>query len=232
MITKPGEDWLTVEFHCHTRYSRDSSNRVEALIHEARVRGIDRLAITDHNTITGALKAKALAPDLIIVGEEILTQQGELLAYFLTEEIPARLSADETIARLRAQNAFIAVPHPFDRHRHGWKVDDLLHILPQMDAIEVFNARSFRRALNGKALFFAREQGISAIAGSDAHSLVELGFARTLLPPFADADGLLDAVSHSVIHARRLSGWAHLKANMGVALGRLAANFGKTEESA
>ena len=68
------EGWITVEFHCHTDYSRDSSNRIPALIAAARARGIDKLAITDHNTIAGALVAKELAPDLIIVGEEILTR--------------------------------------------------------------------------------------------------------------------------------------------------------------
>jgi len=225
-------DWLTVEFHCHTIHSRDSSNRIPDLIAAARARGIDRLAITDHNTIAGALEAQALAPDLIIVGEEILTHQGELLAYFLTEEVPARLSADATLERLRAQNAFIAVPHPFDRHRHGWALPDLLRILPQVDAIEVFNSRSFRHALNDKALAFARDQGMPAIAGSDAHGLLELGFARTLLPPFADADGLRRVVGQSVIQARRLSGWAHIKANLAVGLGRKIEKTGKSGQSA
>lgn len=225
-------DWLTVEFHCHTIHSRDSSNRIPALIAAARARGIDRLAITDHNTIAGAIEAKALAPDLIIVGEEILTRQGELLAYFLTEEIPARLSAEETLARLRAQNAFIAIPHPFDRHRHGWALPDLLRILPQVDAVEVFNARSFRRALNDTALAFTRAQGLPAIAGSDAHGLVELGFARTLLPPFTDADSLRRVVGQSIIHASRLSGWAHVKANLAVGLGRIKERMGKSGQSA
>ncbi len=212
---------ITVEFHCHTLFSRDSSNRIPDLIAAARARGIDKLAITDHNTIAGALAAKEIAPDLIIVGEEILTQQGELLAYFLTEEIPARLSADETIVRLQAQGAFIAVPHPFDHHRHGWQLPDLLRILPRVDAIEVFNARSLRQAVNDQALAFAQATGTPAIAGSDAHSLLELGFARTLLPPFTDADGLRCVIADSVIHARRLKGWAHIKANLRVAKDRI-----------
>ena len=224
--------WLTVEFHCHTVFSRDSSNRIPELIEQARARGLDRLAITDHNTIAGALEAKALAPGLVIVGEEILTLQGELLAYYLKEEIPPRLSADETIARLRAQGAFIAVPHPFDRHRHGWKRDDLLRILPQVDAIEVFNARSFRCSLNDKALFFTRDQQVPAIAGSDAHSLRELGYARTLLPPFTDTESLRQVVNQSVIKARRLSAWAHAQANLAVAWGWLAGNWQNKEESA
>lgn len=212
---------ITVEFHCHTIYSRDSSNRILQLVQAARDRGIDKLAITDHNTIAGALRAKEIAPELVIVGEEILTRQGELLAYFVDEEIPPRLSAHETIQRLKAQGAFIAVPHPFDRHRHGWKRDDLLRILPQLDAIEVFNARSFRRVLNDKALAFACQQHISAIAGSDAHSVRELGFARTLLPPFEDAGGLRRVIREGVILAKRLPGWSHIVANLEVGWERM-----------
>ena len=213
---------ITVEFHCHTVYSRDSSNRIQQLVQAAGDRGIDKLAITDHNTIAGALRAKEIAPELVIVGEEILTREGELLAYFVAEEIPPRLSAHETIQRLKAQGAFIAVPHPFDRHRHGWKRDDLLRILPQVDAIEVFNVRSFRRVHNDKALAFACQQHIPAIAGSDAHSLRELGFARTLLPPFEDAGGLRRVIGEGVIHAKRLPSWAHMIANLEVAWKRIS----------
>jgi len=229
-MNKPTENWVMAEFHCHTIYSRDSSNHIPDLIAEARARGIDKLAITDHNTIAGALIAKEIAPEMVIVGEEILTQQGELLAYFLTEEIPPRLSVDAAVARLKAQGAFIAIPHPFDRHRHGWKRDELLAVLPHVDAVEVFNARSFRQILNDKALAFAREQGLPAIAGSDAHSIVELGFARMLLPPFADADRLRDGVRQGVIHARRLAGWTHLRANLGVVWGRMAGKRAKKRE--
>ena len=66
------EELVTAELHCHTVYSLDSSNRMEALIRAAREKGIQSLAITDHNTIKGALRAQELAPDLVIVGEEVL----------------------------------------------------------------------------------------------------------------------------------------------------------------
>ncbi len=109
-----------VEFHCHSRYSPDSLSSARGLIDAARDRGIDRLVITDHNTIRGALAAKALDPERIIVGEEILTQRGELLAAFVSEEVPAMLDPQEAIQRLRQQGAFISVSHPFDRARSGW----------------------------------------------------------------------------------------------------------------
>jgi hypothetical protein len=90
---------IAVEFHCHTNYSRDSGNRIDHLIKQAREMGIERLAITDHNTISGALKAKEMAPDLIIVGEEVRTQSGELIAYFV--EAASRSRAFSSVSRTR-----------------------------------------------------------------------------------------------------------------------------------
>jgi predicted metal-dependent phosphoesterase TrpH len=130
---------LRVEFHCHTIYSKDSLLKISLLVKSIKRKRIDRIAITDHNTIRGALRAKELAPEHVIVGEEIMTTKGELLAYFMTKEIKPHLSPQETINQLREQEAFISVAHPFDRFRKGhWDSDDLLQILPFVDAIEVF----------------------------------------------------------------------------------------------
>ncbi len=148
------------------------------IVRTCRARGIDRLAVTDHNRIRGALAVQALAPALVIVSEEIMTTQGELLGYFLREEIPAGLSPVETIARLRAQGAAISVSHPFDRLRQGaWQPSDLAAILPLVDAIEVFNARCIYPEDNARALAFAQAHGKLGTVGSDAHSHMELGRA-------------------------------------------------------
>lgn len=179
-----------VEFHCHTFYSKDSGVQVEALIRQARRKKIDRLVITDHNTIGGALAARELAPELVIVGEEILTTRGELLAAFVREEVPAGLPPREAIARLREQGAFISVSHPFDLQRHGWQLPDLLEIAPLVDAVEIFNARCLLDQTNRDAQHFAAERGLPGTAGSDAHGLVEVGRAVLRLPPFASADEL------------------------------------------
>ena len=106
-------DQIRAEFHCHTVYSHDSSNRIQQLVAAAHESGIARLAITDHNTIQGALLAKELDPELVIVGEEILTEQGELLAYYVKEEIPKGLSATETITRLKGSGRFYCHPACF-----------------------------------------------------------------------------------------------------------------------
>lgn len=212
---------IKAEFHCHTVCSPDSSNQLEPLIRTARKRGLSRLAITDHNRIGCALKAKQMDPELIVVGEEILTAGGELLAYYLTEEVPARLPPMETIARLKDQGAFIAVPHPFDIRRHGWKMEVLLELLPHVDALEVFNARCLRGGLNYRALAFAQEKGMRMQAGSDAHSLVELGLATVELPLFDNPDELRAALESGQISGRLLSPWDHLKASTAIALGKM-----------
>jgi len=220
MSTSKPKKLITAEFHCHTVYSFDSSNRVDALVGAARERGIERLAITDHNTIEGALRAKALAPELVIVGEEVLTERGELIAYYVKEEVPKGLAVGETLQRLKAQGAFISIPHPFDLRRHGWPLEELIELLPEVDALEVFNARCLRRVYNDKALAFARERGIPMLAGSDAHSLVELGLAVTRLPAFNSAEELRAVVLEVEISGRMLSVADHFKASALIGLSK------------
>lgn len=212
---------IKAELHCHTVCSQDSSNHLPQLIEAARQRGISRLAITDHNKIGCALKAREMDPELIVVGEEILTQSGELLAYFLEEEIPARLPAMQVIERLKAQGAFIAVPHPFDIRRHGWGSKKLLEILPYIDALEVFNARCLRKSLNSKCMQFAQQHKVLMQAGSDAHSLVELGLATVQLPVFNNPEELREALRSGRISGSLLSPWDHLKASTQIAFGKV-----------
>ena len=196
---------LRVETHCHTIYSKDSLVRPENLLKACQRKGIDRVVISDHNTTRGAFAAQKLDPDRVIIGEEILTTKGELLAAFMTEEIPARLTPRETIARLRDQGAFISVSHPFDVLRSGhWQEEDLLEIAPLVDAIEVFNARCISPDYNRKAVEFAEQHDLQGTVGSDAHGAYELGRAAMLLPDFDDAESL-KAVFPQVKYETRLS---------------------------
>ena len=204
------EQVLKVEFHCHSNASRDSLNRVEDLVRTAHERGIDRLMITDHNTIKGALEAKRLDPELVIVSEEILTLDGELLAYFLTDEIPQGLLPEDAIRLLRQQGAFISVPHPFDRRRHGWALDDLLRIAPLVDAIEVFNSRSQITWINNLAAEFALQHNLAGTVGSDAHTLQEVGRSTLSLPYFAGAEGLRQVIRQGKAETRLSSPFIHL----------------------
>jgi predicted metal-dependent phosphoesterase TrpH len=201
---------LLVEFHCHTNASKDSLTRPEDIIAEAQRKGLGRLIVTDHNTIAGAQMAQALDPGLVIVGEEIMTTRGEILAAFVREEIPNGLAPQETIQRLKEQEAFISVSHPFDALRNGhWELPDLLAILPHIDAIETFNARCMSAKYNTQAQDFAKEHGILGTAGSDAHAGLEIGRACILLPEFHDAASLKASLAQAEFDVIISSPWVH-----------------------
>ena len=201
----------SIDFHTHTSASNDSLTSPERLIAAACRRRLDRVVVTDHNTITGALIAFDLAPDLVIVGEEIMTTRGEILAAYVTEEIPLGFSPQETIRHLRSQGAFISVSHPFDDWRKGaWKLEDLLEIAPLVDAIEIFNARCLAPAANKKALEFAQKYKLPGTAGSDAHAAFELGATRLELPQFSGPDELREVIRAGEVQGHLSPFWVHI----------------------
>ncbi|HNZ16413.1 MAG TPA: PHP-associated domain-containing protein [Anaerolineaceae bacterium] len=196
---------IRAEFHCHTVYSPDSLVSLTALMKTCDERGIDKIAITDHGSIKGALKAQKMVPERVIVSEEIATPEGELLGYFMNEEIPQGLPALEVARRLRGQGAFISIAHPFDPRRSWWTPKTLDALLPFLDGVEVFNARCLRQEYNQAAYRFAVEHGKTLMAGSDAHTLRELGRASMTMPFFEDAEGLR-AAAHEGVISGELSG--------------------------
>jgi predicted metal-dependent phosphoesterase TrpH len=201
---------LRVDFHCHTLRSKDSLTTYADLLQACQRKGLDKVVVTDHNTILGALEAQALDPGRVIVGEEIMTEQGEILAAFVKEEIPRGLPPLEVIQRLREQGAFISVSHPFDRNRNGaWKLADLEQIAPLVDAIEVFNARCMQADFNRMAQDFAHAYQLAGTAGSDGHAAFEIGAAHLLLPEFDDAISLRKAVQEAQVAGKLSPAWVH-----------------------
>lgn len=195
-----------VDLHNHTLWSKDCVTSFDTILKLCDRRDIDRIAITDHNTAQGALALQKIAPERVIVGEEIMTTQGEILAYFVRETIPAGLTPEETISRLRDQGAVISVSHPFDRLRKGaWQEQDLRRIVGAVDAVEIFNARCIYREDNDRAMQFAQEYQVSGTVGSDAHVGQEYGRAMMQMRPFAnDPEDFLDAL-HTASYITRLS---------------------------
>ncbi len=185
---------LKIELHCHTYASGDSLVNPRDLLDEARRKGVDRLAITDHNEIWAALEAQQMDPERVIVGEEVLTTKGELLAFFVQEKVPRGLKPEAAIERLREQGAYISVSHPFDRQRHGWALADLEAIAPLVDAVEVFNARCVLPQINRSAQEFAQTHALAGTVGSDAHLLWEVGRATLRVRPFTTRDEFAEAV--------------------------------------
>jgi predicted metal-dependent phosphoesterase TrpH len=212
----------SVEFHCHTYASKDSLTKPGVLIGMAHKRGLDRLVITDHNTISGAMEAKKLDPELVIVGEEIMTTRGEILAAFVLEEIPAGLPPQEVIRMLKDQGSFISVSHPYDSMRSGgWREDDLLEILPMVDAVEVYNSRCMKESFNREARMFAEKHNIPGTVGSDAHAAFEVGRSLLHLPPFNGPDELRQVIREGVPITKWSPPWYHLTSRYATVTKRL-----------
>ncbi len=180
-------DRAFVDLHCHTRASFDSLASPKAVVRAAASRGMTHLAITDHDRIDGALEAASVArseaPDLtVIIGQEVKTADGDLIAVFLERSIPSGLSAAEAIAETRAQGGLVGIPHPFDRFRGSLLVaDGMAAIAGDVDWVEIHNARVMVGSGNGRAAAFARAHGLPGVAVSDAHSVMEIGVAYTAL---------------------------------------------------
>ena len=213
---------LCIEFHCHTIFSKDCLTRPEDLVKACRRKGLDRVVVTDHNTIAGAHAAQAMDPERVIVGEEIMTTRGEILAAFVTEEIPEGLTPQETIRRLKDQGAFISVSHPFDIWRSGhWQEDDLLEILPDIDAVEVYNSRCMLPQFNEEARQFAEKHNLAGTVGSDAHTAFELGQSFMEVEPFESSQGLRDVIRRGILNVRRSPAWVRLTSRYAVAYKKL-----------
>ena len=163
---------IDVDLHMHTDHSYDCATPVEALLAEARERGLGAIAITDHNEVSGALEARAKADGIqVIVAEEVKTaDQGEVIGLFIEEKIPRGLSLGETIAEIKRQGGLVYVPHPFDRLHSVPDYEHLLDVLGEVDAVEVFNPRVAISEFNEEAVRFAAKYRIPAGAGSDAHA--------------------------------------------------------------
>ena len=200
---------IKVDFHLHSQYSPDSISGLEDLYDQAKKKGLGKLVITDHNTIRGAVKLQRKYPDFVIVGEEIKTTKGEILAFFLTEEVPVGLEPADAFKRLKDQGAFISLSHPFAFSRYGWSPEEMIEYMPYLDAIETRNSRN-RKYMNRQALDFAHEYKLAGTAGSDAHAVHELGTMGLELPEFNDADSLRIAINNSKSFGNEGSITAHL----------------------
>jgi len=175
------------DLHTHSRASFDSLASPAALIRTAAKRGLTHLAITDHDRIDGALEgrevAAGIAPDLtVIVGEEIKTADGDLVALFLAEAVPPGLPAEEAIDAIRAQGGLVGIPHPFDRFRGSMLRDARMEsLVTKVDWVETHNARIAVGDGNRQAAELAHREERPGIAVSDAHSAFEVGVAYTVL---------------------------------------------------
>ena len=190
--------------HIHTIYSKDGFITARGLIHRCKKKGIDCVAICDHNTIQGALQFKDEVPLEIIVGEEVDTRGGEIIGLFLTEEIPPDLSPVETVKRIKEQNGLVYIPHPFDTFRKATiGADALNQIFNHIDIVEVFNSRSLFNKSDKKALQFCKKNGFIVVVGSDAHTRYEIGNSYLEMEDFDTKEDFLENLKNARLVTKR-----------------------------
>jgi len=184
----------------------DCNSSLEDIVNRCLETGINCIAIADHDTVEGALKMQGLAPFPVIVAEEILTPQGEIMGIFLKEGVPLGLPIEQAISHIKAQDALVCLPHPFDTFR-GLRLDSkrLDELVEKIDIVEVFNARSPLLRYSIKAQALASKYGIPGTAGSDAHTLREIGNTYIEMPEFKGRDDFLQALAKGRIFGHRAS---------------------------
>jgi predicted metal-dependent phosphoesterase TrpH len=202
---------LKADLHIHTMFSMDCDTPLEKIVRRCQELGINCIAIADHGIVDGALMMQKLAPFRVIVAEEILTTQGEIMGMFLKETIPGGLTPQETIKRIRAQGGLVNIPHPFETIRGSalkdWAINE---IAKDIDLMEVLNSRSPFNANTEKAKAFAAKHGLPGSAGSDAHTVGEIGNAYVEMPEFKDKDEFLVSLTRGKIYGRRSSAFVRL----------------------
>jgi predicted metal-dependent phosphoesterase TrpH len=213
---------LKADLHIHTRYSMDCQTPLDKIISRCQELGINCIAVADHGTAEGALAMQKIAPFKVIVAEEILTTHGEIMGMFLKETIRGGITPQEAVRRIHAQGGLVNIPHPFEMIRGSSLKDAVIEeIAADIDLMEVLNSRSPFPANTNKAKAFAAKHGIPGGAGSDAHTLLEIGNAYIEMPDFNTPQEFLKSVVIGTIRGKRsgiivhcFSIWARLKAGM------------------
>lgn len=168
---------MKYDFHTHSNYSFDGVIEPKKLVKTAIKKNLSGIAVTDHNTIQGGLKAKEFETENfeVVVGSEITTERGEVIGLYLSEEIHSKTYLD-VINEIKEQNGIVVLPHPFDDTR-GNGTNPKIQDVELADYIEVFNSRCLREKFNAEALDYAQKYHVKKIAGSDAHFPHEIGSA-------------------------------------------------------
>ncbi|MBN1153023.1 MAG: PHP domain-containing protein [Dehalococcoidia bacterium] len=222
---------IAADLHLHTCYSYDCATRLTDVADRSRKAGLDCVAVTDHNTIAGALRLRDSGTIRVIVGEEISTTHGEMIGLFLSELVPRGLPPGETIERIKGQGGLVCIPHPLGRRpfpansavgtvRDGrfspsariTRANALLteDVIARVDLLEAINSRtpfpSTWRAVSRLVALC----GLPLTAGSDAHTAREIGRARVLMEDFADAPGFMAAIHTAKVSGVRSSPLIHV----------------------
>ena len=180
--------WCKADLHVHTTYSDGSATPMQLVDHVIASTDVTVIAVTDHDEIAGAYIAREYAQGRgldVIIGEEISSREGHILAYFIHERIAPGMTASDTIRAIHEQGGIAVAAHPYD-----WMVRSLgryglleraVGIQPEwaFDAIETLNSSLFPRYANMTAHRVAQQLGLPMIGGSDSHQLRTVGYGYT-----------------------------------------------------
>lgn len=203
---------LRTDLHTHTRFSFDCGTDPKKLVARCVRRGLSCIAVTDHNTIRGAIAVKELAPFQVIVGQEISTTGGDIIGLFLEHEVPAGLEPEEAAQRVKEQGGLVSIPHPFDRMRgSAVSAQALAEVLPLADIVEAFNARNMLAGSDKQATALAQAAGKVPVSVSDSHTLGELGRSYVEMMEFDGTPrGFMASLRHGSLVTRRSSPLVHV----------------------
>lgn len=168
--------------HLHTKYSKDSLMPFYLLYRKCMKNKIDYIAITEHNNLQGALQFKKYCESRnkhlkVILGEEIMTTEGEIIGLYLTREIKPFMTPEETVNEIKKQEGIVYVPHPYDlkRYKTVLREDAIRRLSTQIDCIECHNGRNISKEYDFRQNEIADKYKIKKVIGSDAHTIFEVG---------------------------------------------------------
>lgn len=197
---KPGAvKALSFDLHIHSNHSCDSDSGVEDIILEAKRKDLDGIALTDHSCVDGNDEAVRLGEKhgiIVIPGNEARSVSGDILILGTKELVPSGLSTRDTIDFAHKLGAIAVAAHPFSRVPARYCVGNEI-VGEGFDAVETHNARTL--VGNKNADLVARQNGKVCVAGSDAHTLEEVGNARTIIVSSPDVPSILRAIRNGKV---------------------------------
>lgn len=208
---------IRAEFHTHTRFSKDSILNKFFILFMLKLKKIKLIAITDHNEVKGAIKYQKFLKKFnidVIVGEEVMTDSGEIIGLFLNKKIEPFQNSELTVKQIKEQNGIVYLPHPYDEKRYKTvlKEEKQIKLKDEIDFIEIHNGRNISEKYSDKQKDIQHKLKITPIIGSDAHTFIELGrnyieIEYTNIEDFKN--NMKDIVEKSVFHKKKCIKLAH-----------------------
>lgn len=210
-------DMYKVITHVHTKYSYDSMLPFSLLYRKCRKCGIDYIAITEHNNIDGAKAFQAYCEKRggklkVILGEEVMTDSGEIIGLYIHENIKPLMTPEETIQEIKRQGGVVYVPHPYDEKRYKTVLKEIYieKYKEEIDCIECHNGRNISTRFDEKQKEIAEKYKIRKIIGSDAHTIFEVGRNYMLMASAPDsADAFREALASADFHPAPCVSFCH-----------------------